>query len=102
MRVLEISSNRRWVEQEFAGVSLGDRRRDARLLEAATAMADQPTASNPQRFDWNELRAFYRLVHARRSTPEVLPSGHRERTRADGGGAAPRPHHSRHDRSRLH
>jgi Transposase DNA-binding len=82
MRVPETSSNRRWVEEEFVGVSLGDRRRDARLLEAATAMADQPTASNPQRFDWNELRAFYRLVHARRSTLEVSQSGHRERTRA--------------------
>jgi hypothetical protein len=82
MRVPETSSNRRWVEQEFAGVSLGDRRRDARLLQAATAMADQPTASNPQRFDWNELRAFYRLVHARRSNLEILQSGHRERTRA--------------------
>jgi transposase-like protein len=82
MAVPDTSSNRRWVEDEFAGVSLGDRRRDARLLEAATAMADQPTASNPQRLDWNELRAFYRLVHARRSTLEILQSGHRERTRA--------------------
>jgi hypothetical protein len=81
MRVPGTSSNRRWVEEEFAGVSLGDRRRDARLLETATAMADQPTASNPQRFDWNELRAFYRLAHARRSTLEILQGGHRERTR---------------------
>ena len=82
MREPETSSNRRWVEEEFAGGSLGDRRRDARLLDAATAMTDQPTASNPQRFDWNELRAFYRMVNAPRSTLENLQSGHRDRTRA--------------------
>ena len=57
------------------------RQRDARLREAATAMADRPTASNPQRLDWNEQRAFYRLVNHERATPENLQSGHRERTR---------------------
>src|SRR5262249_49318627 len=75
------SSNRCWVEEEFGGVSLGDRRRDARLLEAATAMADHPAASNPQRLDWNELRAFYLMVNNRRATPDNLQSGHGQRTR---------------------
>jgi hypothetical protein len=81
MSAQERSSNRLWVEEEFAGVSLGDRRRDARLREAATAMADRPTASHPQRLDWNELRAFYRLVNHERTTLDNVQSGHRERTR---------------------
>lgn len=81
MSAPERSSNRLWVAEEFVGVSLGDRRRDARLQEAATAMADRPTASNPQRMDWNELRAFYRLANHRRATLDNLQSGHRERTR---------------------
>jgi hypothetical protein len=75
------SSNRLWVEQEFGGIPLGDQRRQARLLEAATAIADQPDASNPQRFDWNELRGFYRLVHGPLAKLDVLQSRHREATR---------------------
>src|SRR3954467_10766035 len=78
----EPSSNRRWEEQEFAGVRLGDTRRDARLREAATAMADQPAASNAQRLDWNELRAFYRVANGPRATLENLQDGHRRQTRA--------------------
>jgi hypothetical protein len=77
----DVPSNRGWVEQEFAGVSLGDCRRDARLREAATAMLDRPTASNPQRLDWNELRAFYRVANGPRATLDNVQGGHRQRTR---------------------
>ena len=76
-----ISSNRVWVEAEFGGVCLGDKRRDAQLLDAATAMADQPSASNPERFDWNQLRSFYRTVDTPRAQPEILQQTHRARTR---------------------
>ena len=78
----DVSSNRRWVEVEFAGVSLGHCLRDARLREAATAIADMPSASNPHRLDWNELRGFYRIVNDSHATLENLQSGHRQQTQA--------------------
>jgi hypothetical protein len=81
MREKTISSNRGWVQEEFGGVCLGDKRRNDQLLDAATAMADHPSASNPQRFDWNQLRGFYRMVDTQRVQPEILQSTHRERTR---------------------
>ena len=66
------SSNRDWIEQELGEVSLGDARLDRRLLETGSRMADQPTATNPQRLDWNELRGFYRVVHAPRAQFHIL------------------------------
>lgn len=75
------SSNRDWIEQELGEVSLGDARLDRRLLEIATRMADQPTATNPQRLDWNELRGFYRVVHAPRAQLHILQEPHRLLTR---------------------
>jgi hypothetical protein len=74
------SSNRAWIEQELGGVRLGDVRLDRRLLATATRMADQPTATNSQRLDWNELRGFYRVVHAQRAQPHLLQEHHRRRT----------------------
>jgi len=81
MTTQEKSSNRQWVEHEFAGVSLGDKRRDGRLLDNATAIADRPQASNPQRLEWKELRAFYLLMNGPRAQLDILQSGHRECTR---------------------
>ena len=64
MDAAQPSSNRDWVEQELGEVRLGDARLDRRLLETATRMADRPTASNPQRLDWNELRGLSHVAHA--------------------------------------
>jgi hypothetical protein len=75
------SSNRDWVEQELGGVRLGDVRLDRRLLNTATRMADRPTATNPQRLDWDELRGFYRVAHAPRAQLHLLQEFHRLRTR---------------------
>lgn len=61
------TGNRDWVEQELGEVRLGDARLDRRLLETATRMADRPTATNPQRLDWNELRGLYRVAHTPRA-----------------------------------
>ena len=62
-------------------VSLGDARLDRRLVETATRMADQPTATNTQRLDWNELRGFYNVVHTPRAQPHILQEYHRLNTR---------------------
>jgi hypothetical protein len=81
MRSPEPATNQQWIAHEFAGVSLGDRRLEQTLVDAATTIADQPDASHPQRFDWNELRAFYRVVDAARAQPHLLQETHRHRTR---------------------
>ena len=75
------SPNRKWVEQDFGKVSLGDVRRDRVLIESATAMADKPSATNPQRMDWNELRSFYGVCHTQRAQPHILQGQHRQQTR---------------------
>lgn len=69
------------MEREFGTISLGDKRRDARLIDSATQIADRPTASNPQRLNENDLDGFYRLVHGPRAQPDIIQQGHRERTR---------------------
>ena len=74
------SSNRTWVESEMIGVSLGDKRLDRRLIDVVTTIADHPAASNPNRFDWNELRGFYRIVRTQRATTDILQDIHRQRT----------------------
>lgn len=80
MNTEQPTGNRVWVEQELGEVRLGDARLDRRLLETATRMADRPTSTNPQRLDWNELRGFYRVVHARRARLHLLQEPHRLRT----------------------
>src|SRR5450755_4457103 len=80
MNTEQPTGNRAWVEQELGKVRLGDARLDRRLLETATRMADRPTSTNPQRLDWNELRGFYRVVHAPRARLHLLQEPHRLRT----------------------
>jgi hypothetical protein len=50
-----------WAEAHFGGADLGDRRRTRRLVRCAAAIAAHPEKSFPQVFDWDGLRAFYRL-----------------------------------------
>jgi hypothetical protein len=56
-----------WAERNFGAARLGDRRRTRRLVRCAARIADRPHGSLPSKFDWNELRAAYRLVNR----PEV-------------------------------
>jgi transposase-like protein/transposase Tn5 family protein len=81
MDAAQPSSNRDWIERELGEVRLGDARLDRRLLEVASRIADRPTATNPQRLDWNELRGLYRVVHAPRAQPHLLQEPHRLNTR---------------------
>lgn len=70
-----------WAEHEFGGTSLGDARLTRRLTASAERLARRPSGSLPQRFDWNELRGFYRLAHSRHATPANLQAAHARRTR---------------------
>ena len=59
-----------WAEEEFGEADLGDVRRTARLVQLATVLGAQPSASLPAAMpDWADLKAAYRFfdndcVHA--------------------------------------
>ena len=66
-----------WALVEFGDAELGDRRRTARLVQLATALADQPGASLPDACaDPATLKAAYRFFDTDAITPEALLAGH--------------------------
>lgn len=71
-----------WAEAEFGTVPQLEKRWRDRLVDVATTLAQRPSGSLPQHFDWAELRGLYRLVHKVAATPDLLQQVHRERTRA--------------------
>jgi hypothetical protein len=71
-----------WAEEEFGTVPQLEKRLRDRLVDSAATLAQRPSGSLPQRFDWAELKGLYRLVHKVEHRPELLQQVHRERTRA--------------------
>jgi hypothetical protein len=70
-----------WAQQQFGSVSLGDVRRDRRLVQSVATIAEHPQHSFPQLFGWNALRAFYRLCHRQEATLLELQQPHWQLTR---------------------
>src|SRR5215207_9175347 len=70
-----------WAERTFGKVALGDRRRTRRLVQSAAAIARRPEKAFTEVFDWNGLRAFYRLCHDPRATLAAVMGPHWEQTR---------------------
>lgn len=70
-----------WAEQQFARAPLGDRRRTRRLVESAAKIALHPEKTLPQIFDWNGLRAFYRLCDQETVTLATVQQPHWQQTR---------------------
>ena len=57
-----MNGDARWAEAEFGEADLGDVRRTARLVQLATMLGAQPTASLPAAApDWADLKAAYRF-----------------------------------------
>jgi hypothetical protein len=82
MGVMEVSPNPWvWAQEHFATAELGDPRRTRRLVQAATKIAAHPEKTFPQIFDWNELRAFYRLCDQKEATVAAVQTPHWEQTR---------------------
>jgi hypothetical protein len=71
-----------WAERTFAPVDLGDPRRYRRLVQTAARIADRPQGSLPSKFDWNGLRAVYRLMNRPEATHESLIGPHCRQVRA--------------------
>jgi hypothetical protein len=71
-----------WAQDEFRFASLGDSRRNRRLVKIATNLAAHPGGTLPQAFpDWAELKAAYRFFGQRGVTFERIVAPHIERTR---------------------
>jgi hypothetical protein len=70
-----------WAEQQFGGAELVDRRRTRRLVAAAAQIALHPEKTLPQIFDWNGLRAFYRLCDQETVTLATVQQPHWQQTR---------------------
>lgn len=70
-----------WAEAHFGPVRLGLASRRDRLVRSASRLALRPEGSLPSKFDWNELRGFYDLMHRPESTPDALLAGHYDLTR---------------------
>jgi hypothetical protein len=75
-----------WAEQQFGSAALNDRRRTRRLVESAARIALQPERTLPQVFDWNGLRAFYRLCDQEAVTLATVQQPHWQQTRRAMGG----------------
>jgi hypothetical protein len=74
--------------KNFQSVDLGDRRRTERLITSAAQIAAHPQKPFNQVFDWNDLRAFYRLCHLEQATLPALQEPHWQLTRSQ---MAPHP-----------
>lgn len=66
-----------WAVEEFAAANLGDRRRNARLLDLATALGRQPTAALPQACaDEAQLDAAYSFFANPHIPPAAILASH--------------------------
>ncbi len=75
-------SSAQWAQQEFGFVSLGDLRRNKRLVKIGTRLGATPGGTLPQAFAaWAELKAAYRFFGQTGVSYERIISGHLERTR---------------------
>ncbi len=76
------SKDSSWTATEFAGIDVGDRRLDARLLSVSGDLAAQPQAPiNQACQDWAATKAAYRLFDNEKVQPDRILSPHQQRTR---------------------
>lgn len=72
-----------WADHTFSSAQLGRHGRADRLVFSAAQIAARPEQSFSQVFDWNELRAFYRLCDKSTATLDAIQKPHRLQTRQD-------------------
>lgn len=71
-----------WAERNFGSTRLGDVRRTRRLVRTAARIAERPQGSLPSKFDWNGLRAAYRLMNRPEATHAEMLGPHSQQVRA--------------------
>ena len=70
-----------WVDQEMAGVAMGDERLDKRTMQLLDSLFGQPTTSLPVACrGWTETQAAYRFFDNKKVTAEKVLAPHREAT----------------------
>lgn len=70
-----------WVSEEFAGIDLGDKRLDRRLMKTAAQLAKSPESPiNEACGDWASTQAAYRLFDNPKASPEAILAPHTEGT----------------------
>ena len=80
---MERTISEAWAEIEFGDAALGDSRRTARLVQLATALGAQPTASLPDASDDPAmLKAAYRFFDNDAITPHDMLASHVQATYA--------------------
>jgi hypothetical protein len=66
-----------WVGQEFAGIDLGDKRLDRRLVKTAMMLTNNPGAPiNEACRTWAAAQGAYRLFDNRKASPEAIRTPH--------------------------
>jgi hypothetical protein len=66
----------RWAALHFGTAELGDPRRTRRLVRSAARIAERPDGSLPSKFNWNGLRAVYRLMNRPEATHAQILAPH--------------------------
>lgn len=63
-----------WAQETFGSVDTGDKRRNRRLVQLASQLAEDPEGSLPQQTggSWAELKAAYRLLRADGVTHQAI------------------------------
>jgi hypothetical protein len=75
-----------WAAVEFAGIDLGDLRRDRRVQRVAATLAAKACGTLPGSFTgWGDLKAAYRLVENPRVSYQQVIEPHFNRVRQDCG-----------------
>lgn len=76
-----LARNKSWVEAEFIGLDLGDKRLNDRLLRLTQQLTSQPTASiNQACEDWADTKAAYRFFQNPRVDVSQIRLPHQQRT----------------------
>jgi hypothetical protein len=71
-----------WVEEQFGGCSLGDKRRTNRLQVVAKNMLESPEKSLPrQNVNWSDVKGAYRLFDNEHVTLEAVCEQHWQQSR---------------------
>jgi hypothetical protein len=77
-----ILENQTWINANFEGLELDDKRRVKRLKKIATKMLEYPEASIPQQMEsWSDTKAAYRLFNTNSITFNRLQMPHRAKTK---------------------
>ena len=70
-----------WAADEFAEVSLGDKRLQARLIKLCDRFSDAPESPvNQAGADWAETKAAYRFFHNQNVESSEILAAHRRKT----------------------